>query len=74
MRKREMLILKWLQGNPGWHSYREIGIKALHLDPTRKWSDMAIIGHLKRLRVMGKVEFGKGELPGVLEAYRAKET
>ena len=73
MQKRALLMLKWLQANPGWHSYREIGVNALHLDRTRKWGDSAIVGHLKKLRAMGKVEFGKGKLPGVLEAYRAKE-
>lgn len=73
MRKREMTILKWLQANPGWHGYREIGVKALHLDPRTRWGNTAIIGHLKRLRMTGKIEFGKGKLRGTLEAYRAKE-
>ena len=73
MRKRAMQILKWLEENPGWHSIREIGIESLGLDKTRRWGNEAIIGHLKKLRMVGKVEFGKGKQPGVLESYRAKE-
>ena len=73
MSKRSMLMLVWLQANPGWRTLREIGIGALHLDKTKRWGDSAIIGHLKKLRMMGKVEFGQRKLPGVLEAYRAKE-
>lgn len=73
MQKRMMLMSNWLQANPGWHTLREIGISALHLDKTKRWGESAIIGHLKKLRAMGKVEFGQGKIPGVLEAYRAKE-
>ena len=73
MQRRVAEILTWLQRNPGWHSYREIGIGALHLDKMSRWGAEAIVGPLKKLRTMGAVEFGRGKLPGVLEAYRAKE-
>lgn len=72
MNRRELLILNWLRANSGWRSLREIGIGALHLSKTGRWGhDGAITGALKKLRTKEQVEFGRGKIPGILEAYRA---
>ena len=73
MTLRMARILKWLEANPGWHTTREIGVQALHLDRTGRWGDTAIVGHLKKLCMMRKVELGRGKIKGALEAWRIKE-